>query len=143
MSDTVTPLCGQAASRVGLLPPIAHCPCSLCLLRANHDQPPRNACVCRRHENDAGSSEVQVAQLTGRIVHITKHLQRNRKDKASQHGLLCLLSHRKKLLKYMYREDKKAFAKCIRDLGIRNPIQGIRVRGEKASKEMASKKLKR
>lgn len=95
---------------------------------------------CRRHGADAGSSEVQVAQLTGRIVHITKHLQRNRKDKASQQGLLCLLSHRKKLLKYMYREDKRAFARCIRDLGIRNPILGVRVRGEKASKEKASQR---
>jgi small subunit ribosomal protein S15 len=83
--------------------------------------------ACRRHENDVGSTEVQIAQTSARIVHLTKHLQANRKDFATQRGLVAILSRRKRLMKYLYREDQQAFARCVRDLNIRNPLKGVNV----------------
>ena len=80
--------------------------------------------VCRRHEKDVGSSEIQIAMCTARIQHITEHLQHNKRDYASQRGLVAILNRRKKLMKYLYGKDKPAFARCVRGLNIRNPIKG-------------------
>ena len=92
----------------------------------------QSACACRRHETDVGSSEVQIANCTARIEHITKHLQRNKKDFASQRGLIAILNRRKKLMKYLYSRDKRAFARCVRELKIRNPIKGAVIKEDLA-----------
>jgi small subunit ribosomal protein S15 len=68
---------------------------------------------------------VQVAQLSSRVLHLTAHLQANRKDYACQRGLVAVLAQRKSLLQYLYRENKPAFARCVRELKIRNPIKGV------------------
>ncbi|MCK4982327.1 MAG: 30S ribosomal protein S15, partial [Victivallaceae bacterium] len=52
-------------------------------------------------EKDTGSSEVQIAILTSRINELTEHLRVNKKDKSTQHGLLIMVSRRRKLLKYL------------------------------------------
>lgn len=60
----------------------------------------------QRHDADTGSSEVQVARLTARIEQISKHLSQNRKDFAARRGLEAILSQRKSLLQYLYRQDR-------------------------------------
>jgi small subunit ribosomal protein S15 len=81
--------------------------------------------VYRRHSRDVGSTEIQVAQLSARVRHLTAHLQQNRKDYACQRGLMGILGQRTRLLKYLYKKDKDSFARCVRELKIRNPIKSV------------------
>ena len=53
------------------------------------------------HEKDTGSSEVQIAQLTGKIESLSKHIKKFKKDKHSSVGLLRAVNRRKKLLDYL------------------------------------------
>ena len=41
----------------------------------------------KRHENDTGSPEVQIALLTARIAYLTEHLKVHKKDHHSRRGL--------------------------------------------------------
>jgi small subunit ribosomal protein S15 len=70
--------------------------------------------------NDTGSVEVQTAILTERINNLTKHLQQNRKDFASQRGLLMMVSRRTHLLRYL-KEQKSVdrYFSLISRLGLR------------------------
>ena len=70
-------------------------------------------------EGDTGSSEVQIAILTSRINELTEHLRINKKDKSTQHGLLIMVSRRRKLLKYLSRKDHAGFLAITDKLGIR------------------------
>lgn len=71
------------------------------------------------HENDTGSTQVQVAVLTARIAYMTKHLQANKKDYASLRGLTAMVTRRRKLLEYLLREDLNEFNRITEELGIR------------------------
>ena len=75
-----------------------------------------------RTENDTGSSEVQIALLTARIVELTEHLKIFKKDHASRLGLLKLVGQRRRLMKYFKRTNKDAYNKLVSDLGIRDNI---------------------
>lgn len=59
-----------------------------------------------QHEKDVGSTEVQIARLTARVEQISGHLKTNRKDYSGQRGLQQVLSQRKKLLQYLYRNNR-------------------------------------
>jgi small subunit ribosomal protein S15 len=73
----------------------------------------------RTHENDSGSPEVQVAVLSKRIDALTAHVQVNKKDHHTRLGLLKLVQKRRRLLKYLEREDFDRY-KALRDkLGLR------------------------
>jgi len=71
------------------------------------------------HENDTGSSQVQIAVLTARIAYMTKHMQENKKDYASLRGLTAMVTRRRKLLEYLLREDVSEFKRLTSELGIR------------------------
>ena len=73
----------------------------------------------QRHKSDTGSTEVQVAVLTERIRDLTKHLQANRKDHHSQRGLMMMVGRRRRLLRYLGREDQKRYKSLITSLGLR------------------------
>ncbi len=73
----------------------------------------------KRHSKDTGSPEVQIALLTYRINHLTKHLQIHKKDHSSRRGLLKLVGHRRRLLNYLKDKDFDKYSKLIKDLGIR------------------------
>ncbi len=73
----------------------------------------------RLHETDTGSPEVQVALLTGRINHLTEHLQKNVKDHSSRRGLLMLVGRRRRLLDYVKAKDVQRYADLIKRLNIR------------------------
>jgi len=60
------------------------------------------------HETDTGSPQVQIALLTDEIKELTKHLQGHKKDFSSRRGLIKKVGERRKLLKYLKREDQKA-----------------------------------
>ncbi len=73
----------------------------------------------RQHETDTGSSEVQIAILTKRIVDLTEHFKTHKKDHHSRRGLLKLVSQRRKLLDHLKEEDSKRYQTIIAQLGIR------------------------
>ncbi|MCX6076789.1 MAG: 30S ribosomal protein S15 [Campylobacterales bacterium] len=75
-----------------------------------------------RKENDTGSSEVQIALLTARIIELTEHLKSFKKDHASRLGLLTLVGQRRRLMRYFKRTNKDAYLKLVQDLGIRDNI---------------------
>ena len=54
-----------------------------------------------RGANDTGSPEVQVAQLTARIEHLSGHFKTHKKDHHSRRGLLQLVNRRRSLLDYL------------------------------------------
>jgi small subunit ribosomal protein S15 len=61
------------------------------------------------HDSDTGSPQVQIAILSEEIKQLTKHLQEHRKDHSSRRGLLKKVAERRKILKYLQKEDEKAF----------------------------------
>jgi len=73
----------------------------------------------KTHATDTGSTEVQIALVTERINHLVEHLKNNKKDHHSRRGLLILVGRRRKLLKYLNRENVESFKKVTKDLKIR------------------------
>lgn len=71
------------------------------------------------HESDTGSSEVQIALLTKRVTDLTEHFKTHAKDQHSRHGLLKLVSRRRKLLDHLKKEDVSRYQTIIAKLGIR------------------------
>lgn len=63
----------------------------------------------RTHANDTGSSQVQIAILTEEIKELTSHLQLHKHDHSSRRGLLRKVGERRRLLKYLQKEDEQAF----------------------------------
>ncbi len=73
----------------------------------------------QRHERDTGSSDVQIAVLTKRIEKLTEHLKANKKDHSSRHGLIKMVSARRRLLDYLKSTDVDRYKNLIQVLGIR------------------------
>ena len=71
------------------------------------------------NRDDTGSTNVQVALLTERINQLTEHLKVHRHDHHSQRGLLKLVGQRRRLLKYLKREDVARYQNLIVKLGLR------------------------
>jgi small subunit ribosomal protein S15 len=72
------------------------------------------------HENDRGSTRVQVALLTDRINYLTGHFRTHKKDHHSRRGLLKMVGQRRRLLEYLKRTDLDAYRALIADLGLRH-----------------------
>ena len=72
-----------------------------------------------RKEGDSGSTEVQVALLTGRINSLTQHLRVHAKDFHSRQGLFKMVGHRRRLLRYLAREDIGVYRALLDKLGLR------------------------
>ncbi len=70
----------------------------------------------KTHESDTGSPQVQVAILTAEIKDLTQHLLGHKKDFSSRKGLLRKVRERRRLLKYLQREDAKAHAELMEKL---------------------------
>lgn len=73
----------------------------------------------RIHDKDTGSSEVQIALLTARILHLTEHLRTHRKDFHSRRGLIALTVRRRKLLDYLKRTQLDKYNELIKRLKLR------------------------
>lgn len=69
---------------------------------------------------DTGSTEVQVALLTKRIVRLTDHMKANKHDYHTRHGLLKMVSQRNKLLKYLRGKDVTRYTSLISKLNLRD-----------------------
>ncbi|MCZ8217096.1 MAG: 30S ribosomal protein S15, partial [Cyclobacteriaceae bacterium] len=69
-----------------------------------------------KSEKDTGSPESQVALFTERINHITEHLKENKKDFASQQGLIKLVGKRKRLLSYLMNTNIDRYRAILAEL---------------------------
>ena len=71
------------------------------------------------HDKDTGSSEVQIAQLTGKIESLSKHIKQFKKDKHSSVGLLRAVNRRKKLLDYLKKNKIESYKEVLTKLNLR------------------------
>ena len=72
-----------------------------------------------RVANDTGSPEVQVALLSARIEHLSKHFADHDKDHHSRRGLLKMVNQRRRLLNYLRSKDNDRYKSLIERLGLR------------------------
>ncbi|MBN1915762.1 30S ribosomal protein S15 [Candidatus Dojkabacteria bacterium] len=69
------------------------------------------------HDKDTGSPQVQIALLSSRIDELTEHLKSHKNDNHSRRGLLRLVGQRRKLIKYLGKEEgKESLEKIQREL---------------------------
>ncbi len=71
------------------------------------------------NEKDTGSSEVQIGLLTEKIENLSKHINKNKKDRHSSVGLLKAVNRRKKLLNYLKKNKIDSYKNVISKLNIR------------------------
>ncbi len=74
------------------------------------------------NEEDTGSPEVQIALLSRRIQTLSEHLKDHKHDHSSRRGLLKIVGHRRRLLKYLKKNEHERYLEVIKRLGIR-PIK--------------------
>ena len=72
------------------------------------------------HDNDRGSTPVQIALLTARINDLRGHFDDHKKDHHSRRGLLKMVGRRRRLLEYLKRTDLERYREIIADLGLRH-----------------------
>jgi small subunit ribosomal protein S15 len=73
----------------------------------------------RIHPDDSGSSDVQIAILTRRILDMIEHLKAHPHDHASRRGLLMMVGKRRRHLNYLRRTDFDRYRDLIASLGLR------------------------
>lgn len=73
----------------------------------------------KTHEADTGSSEVQIALLTSEIEQLTEHLKTHKKDFSSRRGLLKKVGQRRRLLRYLQKENQTSFDDLVKKLKLK------------------------
>jgi len=71
------------------------------------------------HENDTGSTEVQIAILTEEITNLNEHLRVHTKDNHSRRGLLKMVGKRRHLLNYLRNKDVASYRELVKKLNLR------------------------
>lgn len=74
----------------------------------------------QRANKDTGSPEVQVSLMTGRISYLTEHFKTHKKDFHSRRGLQDLVNKRRKLLRYLKKNNYERYSTLIQKLGLRD-----------------------
>ncbi|MBI4281670.1 30S ribosomal protein S15 [Candidatus Uhrbacteria bacterium] len=73
----------------------------------------------RTHATDTGSPQVQIAILSEEMKELAEHLTVHKKDFSSRRGLLKKVGERRRLLRYLEREDAKSFEDLTKKLKIK------------------------
>jgi len=73
----------------------------------------------QRSENDTGSTDVQIALLTSRILQLTEHLRANKHDESCRRGLLRLVGQRRRMLTYLRKADYQRYLAITERLKLR------------------------
>lgn len=74
------------------------------------------------HKGDTGSPQVQIALLSYEIDELSQHLKEHKKDHSSRRGLLKKVGQRRRLMKYLKKDDPKEYEKLIKALKIKDTI---------------------
>ena len=98
----------------------------------------------KTHKNDTGSSEVQIAILTEEVKELTEHLKEHKKDFSSRRGLVKKLNQRRKLLRFLERDNFESFEKLVKklDLKITKISELASEIGKKIKKDLEKEKEK-
>jgi len=72
------------------------------------------------HENDFGSTKVQISLLSARINSLTDHFRTHAKDHHSRRGLLKMVSKRRRLLDYLKGTDLPGYRQIVDEFGLRH-----------------------
>ena len=73
------------------------------------------------HTGDTGSSEVQIAILTAEIEELIGHLKLHPKDHSSRRGLLRKVSSRRRLMRYLKKDNPESYEELAKKLKIKQP----------------------
>ena len=68
---------------------------------------------------DVGSTEIQIGLLTEKIIKLSEHFKKYKKDKHSTLGLTKSVNKRKKLLAYLKKRNSESYSKIIKELNLR------------------------
>jgi len=71
------------------------------------------------HDADTGSADVQIVLLTEEITKLLSHLKKHPKDLHSKRGLLKMVSKRRKLMKYLKKENEKRYSELVKKIGLK------------------------
>ena len=71
------------------------------------------------HSKDVGSTEIQIGLLSEKILKLSEHFKKFKKDKHSTMGLTKSVNKRKKLLSYLKKKKPDSYDKIIKQLGLR------------------------
>ena len=71
------------------------------------------------HSKDVGSAEIQIGLLTDKILKLSEHFKKFKKDKHSTTGLTKSVNKRKKLLAYLKKKNTESYQKVIKQLNLR------------------------
>lgn len=71
------------------------------------------------HEGDTGSTEVQIAILSTEIDELAEHLKQHHKDHSSRRGLLRKVGERRRLLRYLKKENAKSYEELVKKLKLK------------------------
>ena len=84
-----------------------------------HEQKKELISKYAREKGDTGSPEVQVALLTKRIVELTDHLKKHKKDNHSRRGLLGMVADRQTHLVYLKKAHPRRYSTIIKKLDLK------------------------
>jgi small subunit ribosomal protein S15 len=87
------------------------------------------------HDNDTGSTQVQIAILTEEIRLLTDHLKLHKHDHSSRRGLLKKVGERRRLLKYLQKENEESFMELAKKLKLKIAKKMIDDEEERIRKE--------
>jgi len=73
------------------------------------------------HAGDTGSSEVQIALLSAEIDELAEHLKGHPKDHSSRRGLLRKVSARRRLIRFLKKENAESYEALMKKLKIKQP----------------------
>tara|TARA_B100001027_G_scaffold216237_1_gene192018 strand:- start:599 stop:859 length:261 start_codon:yes stop_codon:yes gene_type:complete len=71
------------------------------------------------NSKDVGSAEIQIGLLTDKILKLSEHFKKFKKDKHSTLGLTNSVNKRKKLLAYLKKKNVASYQKVIKQLNLR------------------------
>ena len=70
------------------------------------------------NSKDVGSSEVQIGLLSEKINHLGDHFKKNKNDQHSTMGLLRAVNQRKRLLKYLKKNNSESYKNILSKLNL-------------------------
>ncbi|PIT86805.1 MAG: 30S ribosomal protein S15 [Candidatus Magasanikbacteria bacterium CG10_big_fil_rev_8_21_14_0_10_43_6] len=71
------------------------------------------------HTGDTGSTEVQIAILSTEIDELAGHLKLHHKDHSSRRGLLRKVGERRRLLRYLKKENAASYEELVKKLKLK------------------------
>ena len=103
----------------------------------------KNAIIAkfRTHKDDTGSPQVQIAILTEEIKQLAAHLKAHKHDFSSRRGLLRKISLRRRLLKYLRKEDEKAWEKLVKALKLKHHLKLAQEEKREAEKDILEEEI--